>query len=659
MCGVNGLFCFDGSAGADESVLISMRDTMISRGPDGAGVWVSPDKTVGFGHRRLSIIDLADLAGQPMSAADGRVTITYNGEIYNHLALRKELQTAGHTFITDHSDTEVLIHGFEQWGIEGLLQRIEGMFGFGLWDDNDKKLYLVRDRVGVKPLYFSTREGKLLFASEIKAILAYPGFVPDIDPVAMSHYLSFMTTPAPLTMFSGVFKLPGGTYLSVVRGGEIVSTRYWDAIPSGEVMNGADDRSHVYGVLQKLTESVEKRMMSDVGFGAFLSGGVDSTTNVALMSRYTDRPVKTFTVGFSDHKELNELDHARYASKLFATEHHEVLIKEDDMTGYIDSLVHHQDEPIADWVCVPLYFVSKLAKENGVTVVQVGEGADEQFAGYDGYLRYLDLHKKYWTPFNRYTPAFARRLTATTLDSLSWLHPKLGNYAEIAHRAGNDRELFWSGAMVFWDLMKRRLVTGKLTSARDERLIKSGLLPESYLAGDSFSVVDSFFTQLKNNRPDADQLTKMIYSEFRLRLPELLLMRVDKITMSTSVEARVPFLDHKLVEFSMNIPTAQKIAGGRAKNILKEAVKGLIPEEIINRKKVGFGAPMSQWLRSGFGIMAKETTLNSGLMDRGYFDTDFIAGMFDAHMSGKGEYSVQLWTLFNLCSWYDYWIDRR
>lgn len=662
MCGIVGIVALNAGNTVNDTILTKMRDTMIHRGPDGADNWISADQRVGLGHRRLSIIDLSTSAAQPMCNEDQTVWITLNGEIYNHLSLRQELRQHGHTFKTDHSDTEVLVHGYEQWGIEGLLQRIEGDYGFGIWDEKIKKLFLVRDRIGVKPVYFSLQDGVFLFASEIKAILAHPSIERDIDPIAMYHYLSFLTTPAPFTMFKGVFKLPAGHYLEIDYHGVFKTTQYWDVMAkAGEAIPqqaSIEDQEQYYiaGIQERLKDSVKKRMMSDVPFGVFLSGGIDSSTNVSLMAQHMDRPVDTFTVGFKDHHHLNELEYADQVAKEFNTNHHQILIDEADMKGYLGSLVHHQDEPIADWVCIPLYFVSKLAKDSGTTVIQVGEGADEQFCGYASYMGYLQLYKKYWTPFRK-LPQFVQNMGASLFGLAANFNPSLDVYADIVNRAARDRDHFWSGATVFWDRMKNKLISAQLTTTVAESVMASGVLPESYLKMDTFNIIQSFGEALQAASPSHDILTRMIYNEFKLRLPELLLMRVDKITMSESLEARVPFLDHNLVEFSMNIPMSYKVKGNQAKNLLKKAVEGWIPHNIIYRKKMGFGAPMSQWLKGEFGKEVASAISNSKLMQRGYFNTDYVKNLSKDHSSGKRDNSLYIWTLFNLTSWYDYWIE--
>jgi len=668
MCGIVGLLCYDGGRVVDRTVLDRMRDAMAHRGPDGGDGWVSTDRRIGLGHRRLSIVDLNVAATQPMRNEDGSVIITFNGEIYNHAKLRPELVARGHQFRTDHSDTEVLVHGYEEWGLSGLLDRIEGDYAFAIWDEPKGLLSIARDRIGVKPLYFSRIKGTFAFASEMKALVEHPDFVREIDPYAMYHYLSFLTTPAPLTMMRGIYKLPAGCSMTIDRAGNAKLSRYWDAVPgkgidrreTAGLSDAALEEFYVDGIRDRLRASVEKRMMSDVPMGVFLSGGVDSSTNVALMSQFSSRPVETFTIGFSDYRHLNEFESANQIARQFGTNHHEVSISKKDMIEYLPKMLHSQDEPIADWVCIPLYFVSKLAHDNGMKVIQVGEGADEQFCGYSGYMSYLKMYHKYWTPFRKYLPQPAQRLAAGTANLLSGMHPKLPIYADVIDRAARSREHFWSGAMVFPDLMKRQLVdSAAILAANDDHADAAGVLDPGYLKLDSFNIVRSFLDPLDAKFPDLDPLTRMIHSELRLRLPELLLMRVDKIGMSESLEARVPFLDHKLVEFSMDIPEEWKTRGGEPKYLLKKAVEGLIPDNIIYRKKMGFGAPMSDWMRSDFGRAVRRSIFSSGLFERGFLKFDYIEKLFDWHFSGRIDASLYLWAIYNLTAWYDLWIDRK
>jgi len=669
MCGIVGVFHYGRGGGPDAAVVERMRDTMIHRGPDGAGTWRSPCGRAVLGHRRLSIIDLSSAAAQPMGDEEGTAWVTFNGEIYNHIELRRELMGAGRRFRTDHSDTEAIVVGFRHWGLDRLVRRLAGDYGIGLWDDRRGELHLVRDRIGVKPVYFALADGLIAFASEIKALLQHPAIRAEAEPAAMYHYLSFLTTPAPLTMFRGIYKLPAGHTLSVAAGGRPVLRRYWDPVPGQGIdarqtagMDHAElERFYIEGVRNRLRTAVERRMMSDVPFGVFLSGGIDSSTNVALMSELMDRPVDTFTVGFSDFTHLNELDDARAVARHFGAQHREVQIGERDMVGYLDRLIHTQDEPIADWTCIPLYFVSRLARESGITVVQVGEGSDEQFCGYPGYLKHLRVHDWFWRPFRAVVPRPLRDAIAAAAAGLArrWSPALLS--ADIIDRAAHNREVFWSGAHVFRDLAKRELSAPDafVPSASLHLAAQQGLIDASYLVADSYNVVKSFLEPFDREHPEADQLRRMTYGELRLRLPELLLMRVDKVCMSTTIEARVPFLDHELVEFTMDIPQRFKIGKRVTKQLLKRAVAGWVPERVIRRGKMGFDAPMSQWLRGEFGRRVEAELLTSSLVDERLIRPAFVQRMCHEHRDGRHNHSLAIWCLFNLVAWHAYWIDGR
>ncbi|MCH7831506.1 MAG: asparagine synthase (glutamine-hydrolyzing) [Proteobacteria bacterium] len=664
MCGIAGILDIGGTRPVDGTVLKAMGDSMAHRGPDGEGQWIAPDRRIGLAHRRLAIVDLSDEAAQPMCDAAETVWVTFNGEIYNHMALRALLEKAGHRFRTDHSDTEVLVHGYKEWGIGGLVDRLDGMFAFGLWDDGEKRLFLVRDRIGIKPVYFTRTAGTFRFASEIKAILADPGVPRDVEPAALNHYLSFMVAPAPLTMFKDIFKLPAGHLMEVDQSGRMEARRYWDAVPGKGIdpgdLKGLSDAAvedfYTTGIRDRLQAGIEKRMMSDVPFGVFLSGGIDSSANVALMSRLMDQPVETFTVGFKDYTHLNELDYASRVAKDFKTNHHEVLIDEGDMQGYLDDLVHHQDEPLADWVCVPLYFVSKLAKDSGVTVVQVGEGSDEQFSGYNSYRLYLKLHRWFWGAFNA-LPGPARKGAASVAKGLSCSHtPRLDRIADILERGAKGQELFWGAAHAYWNIHKDRVLADPVEGGPWPVLEEAGLNTAGLGAADSGEVISALMQSFDSAHPGRDELTRMIHNEFKVRLAELLLMRVDKITMSTSVEGRVPFLDHGLVDFTMDIPQAWKVRGGEPKYLLKKALAGILPDEVLYRPKMGFGAPMAEWLRGDFGKQAETAVLGSSLLERGFFNHDHIARRFKNHREGRQDNALHLWLLFNLTAWHDHWI---
>ena len=667
MCGVTGILHYDRAEPVSADLLHRMNETIVHRGPDGDGVHISSNGRAGLGHRRLSIIDLSEGGAQPMSNDGGYVWVSYNGEIYNHVCLRNDLEAQGYRFRSDHSDTEVLVHGYEAWGMAGLLERLEGMYVFAILDEAVNRLSIARDRVGIKPVYFTKRSGAFVFGSEIKALLAHPDVPAKVGEAALYHYLTYLTTPAPLTLFDGIYKLPAAHYMTVEADGSFATERYWGAVP-GNGIAAADiaglsdmdlDSYYRSAVMDKLEASVEKRMMSDAPYGAFLSGGIDSSVNVALMDRFTDDPVNTFTVGFQDHQHLNELEHAARVAKEFKTNHHEVLVDEQDMVNYLQDLVHHQDEPLADWVCIPLHFVSKLAHENGVKVIQVGEGSDEQFCGYNGYMKYLQLYEKCFQPFHRYLPGGIRHITAGAAAGLAKLAPKFEIYADAVDRAAQDREPFWSGAIAFWESQKSPLLPGYTPSEPHgwEEIAAAGLLPESYLNADSFAVAEDYLSTFDAAHPDQDQLTRMIYNEFRLRLPELLLMRVDKITMASSLEARVPFLDHALVELTMDIPQAAKLRNGEAKHLLKKAVKGVIPDDIIYREKMGFAAPMAEWLQGDFGKQAEDEILSSRAVSEFGFESEFLKTLFQDHQRQRADRSLLIWTMFNFVAWHVRWCE--
>jgi asparagine synthase (glutamine-hydrolysing) len=656
MCGICGIYEYGASEPSiNSSLIVSMRDTLTHRGPDDAGVYVTEDRRIGLGNRRLAIVDLSPAGHNPMPNEDGSVWITFNGEIYNHEALRPALESRGHTY-RSHTDTETIIHLYEERGLD-FVHDIEGDFAIALWDNRARRLVLARDRIGVKPLYYMIAGGRLIFASEIKAILEHPSVGREMDEEALYHYLTFLTTPAPQTLFAGIKKLPAGCLLTCDARGEVKITRYWDAIvtrPDSSLIK--DERATAEEIRRLLTESVKKRMMSDVPFGVFLSGGIDSTANVALMADLMDRPVSTFTVGFRDNPAYNETEEARDVAREYGTDHHEVLISQQDLLDFLPALVFHQDEPIADPVCVPIYYVSELARKTGTTVIQVGEGSDELFCGYRDYTHYLKFYDYAWRYLSK-LPTSARRAVAAAGQMMlkaggnefpgGWR--KVG--PDLLRRLARGEELFWSGTMIFDESQKQQLIT----PATRERM-SAGRIKNEALS--SHSIVREDVERLLAAKPDADQLERMIYQEMKLRLAELLLMRVDKMTMATSVEARVPFLDHKLVEFALTIPREMKHRNGETKYILKRALNPIIPERVLKRKKKGFGAPINEWMLDRLGGFVEDTLLNSSLRRRELFDYKFIKRLLDEHRAGRANYSFYLWSLLNLSLWYEQWIEK-
>lgn len=639
MCGIAGVFNFGGQVDAvSPEILCKMRDIMVHRGPDSGGLHITSDQRVGMAFRRLAIIDLSPAGNQPMCNEDGTIWLTFNGEIYNHAKLRPDLQAAGHRY-NSHSDTETIIHAYEEYGLEGAVQKFEGMFAIALWDSRRERFYLVRDRIGVKPLYYTIRGGALIYASEIKAILQHPLVSRDIDPEALYHYLTFVTTPAPSTLFAGIHKIPGGTILEFDAQGRVTERTYWDPIVPRPAKPPTEAEA-IDTIRTLLREAVQKRMIADVPFGVFLSGGIDSSTNVALMAEAMNRPVDTFTVGFKQDEAYNELEYARQIARQFNTNHHEVLIDQQDLIDFLPQLIFHQDEPIADPVCVPLYYVSKLVRDSGTIVVQVGEGSDELFCGYNSYMMFLNTYRRAWRYLELFPVGLRKLGYALATPLMNWTGK--GRFNDFLRRAATGEDLFWGGAIAFYESDKHQLLTDHYRQSLGNPT--------------SWRVVRRYLDRIQNAK-DADFLESMIYLELKLRLSELLLMRVDKITMATSVEARVPFLDHKLVEYAMNIPTDVKVKNGTAKYILKKAVEGIIPHNIIYRKKQGFGAPINEWLFRSFGDLAEYRVMNSRMRERGFINYDRVRELFALHKSGKGNYSFQLWNLVNLTLWYDYWIE--
>jgi asparagine synthase (glutamine-hydrolysing) len=642
MCGICGVWEYGASEGRVELSLVRrMRDEMTHRGPDDDGELSFDGARGAFGFRRLSIIDLSPAGHQPMHGCDDRVWLVFNGEIYNHESLRDDLKQRGHKY-SSRSDSETILHLYEERGLD-FVHDLEGDYAIAIWDDNKQQLVLVRDRIGVKPLYYYHKNGHFIFASEIKSILQHPQVTPDIDEKSLYHYLTFLTTPAPTTLFRDIQKLPAGHMLLLGRDGAVKIQQYWDTLPPPQqpVRSEAEHREEI---LRLLRASIKKRMMSDVPFGVFLSGGVDSSANVALMSEQMSRPVETFTVGFSDAEYLNELDSARRIAKQFQTNHHEVIISEKEMQQFLPDLVFHQDEPIADPVCVPLFYVSKLARDSGTIVVQVGEGADEIFSGYDNYVRHLRIYEKFWRHAEALPVALRRAVSTVSRPALEATGRKRVAI-ELIRRLGADEPLFWGGAVVYDETFKPKVLSPQL------RRRVNGL--------SSLEIVESYLKHIEAERPESDFLSRMTYLELKLRLPELLLMRVDKITMATSVEARVPFLDHHLVEYAMGLPRSLKVQGGVGKHILKRSLEEILPHDLLYERKRGFGAPVREWFREGLGSWFDDHLLNSTMRRRELLDYQFIERMLKEHRRGTKDWGFHLWTLLNLSLWYERWIDRN
>src|SRR6266850_5936630 len=629
MCGIVGLFNHSTAAEVSKDTLLSMRDSMTHRGPDDEGIYISPDRALGLGHRRLSIIDLSPAGRQPMSDSDGRFWIVFNGEIYNFAELRRDLEREG-TVFRSRSDTEVLLYLYKQHGKQ-MLRLLRGMFAFAIFDTQQRTLFLARDRIGVKPLYYFNRGGTFGFASEIKALLASDRIGRNVNPEAFYHYLSFLTTPAPQTLFDGIFKLPAAHSMTVNASGDVQIEQWWSPLSLPPLKLKESD--HIEAIRSLLRDSIRYRMISDVPFGVLLSGGIDSSTNVALMAEMMDRPVETFSIAFKDEAQYNEFPFARAVSSAFRTNHHEVEIGMGDLLEFLPQLIHHQDEPIADPVCVPVYYVAKLAKDHGVTVCQVGEGSDELFCGYPHWSMMLGLER--WRRMYSAFPSSLRALAYFFAKQLE--HPYSGRL-EYIRRASHDEPVFWGGAEAFYETEKRSLLHPEMKAKLN--------------GANSAQVIHRYFQEFLQAGNCQDPLAWMTFVDLKLRLPELLLMRIDKMTMATSVEARVPFLDHELVEYVMGIPQSGKVPGLAPKYLLKKAVTGLIPDEIIRRPKQGFGVPVAEWFQLELGLRIREK-LTSFARSQPYLSLDGL----DRLLSRPN--GALPWYLFNFVLWHEAWIQQK
>lgn len=632
MCGIVGVYNFKKNDGVNQDLILKMRDEMSHRGPDDEGIYISPDGKTALGHRRLSILDLTAAGHQPMSDESGNIWIIYNGEIYNFMELKKELETKGYQF-RSRSDTEVLIYLYKEYE-KKMLEKLRGMFAFAIWDEQKKYLWLVRDRIGIKPLYYTFANGAFIFASEIKAILDHPDVPRELNEQAFYHYLSFLTTPAPETLFKGIKKLPAGFHLTVRADGETRLERWWDVFDNVKPLTGRIDEEELSeNILTLLRESIKYRMVSDVPFGVFLSGGIDSSLNVALMSELMDRPVQTFSIGYVDAPQYNEFQYARKVARIFGADHHEIIISSKDMVDFLPKLVYHQDEPISDPVCVPLYYVAKLAKDSGVTVCQVGEGSDELFCGYPHWINVLRQR-----PRLKLVGKIPLLLPGVLLAARI-AGKRTGSTYEYLRRAANRESIFWGGAESF-------------TEGAKKALLKGTNLGKSVANISSYSVINDIYQRFLETTPDKSYLNFMTYLDLRLRLPELLLMRVDKMTMATALEARVPFLDHKFVEFVMGIPEHIKVKNWEPKYILKRAAVKVLPEDIVYREKQGFGVPVSEWFIKELGQFTVER-VNEFQSNYHFFNNEHLSEMISC------KNALSLWFLLNFVLWYRFWFVEK
>ena len=630
MCGIAGIVTAHRLDADDRGRVVRMRDLLTHRGPDDAGLFV--DEQAALGHRRLSIVDLA--AGhQPLANEDETVWIVFNGEIYNHADVRPDLEHSGHRYRT-RSDTETIVHAYEQWG-DACVTRLRGMFAFAIWDARRRRLLLARDRLGVKPLYWAQAGQRLLFASEIKAILESGLLRAEADEQRLPEQLSTRYLSGSRTLFKNIYRLlPGHTL--VFEDGRVTTRQYWD-VPAGrpdDSLAGLSDRVLVGRFRELLEHSVRIRLMADVPLGMFLSGGLDSSAIAALMAGMIDRPVKTFSVAFKQ-RAFSELDYARQVSSAIGADAHEVVIDDRDFFAALPRLIWHEDEPIAHTSSVPLYFVSELARRH-VKVVLTGEGADELLAGYGKYPRALvNWHagRAYQT-----VPPRLRRWIADAV--VPRLPGRLRAYASRSFMAMDrtPEAMFFDNFAAIGLERQRKVLSGRFGAAT---------LAQAY--GPSRAYFDA-----PNGRSTI--LDRLLYADVKTYLVELL-MKQDQMSMAASIESRVPFLDHKLVEFCAALPPRLKLRGLTTKRILRHAVRTVLPPAVLSRPKMGFPVPFNIWMRGAWSGLARDVLLDRRSRQRGIINAESVEQLIAAHASGAANGGDVLWSLLNLELWYRTYID--
>ncbi len=626
MCGITGFVRNDGKP-VDEALLARMNEAIHHRGPDEDGFYVNG--SVGMAMRRLAIIDLKG-GQQPIHNQDRTAWIVFNGEIYNYLELRERLEKLGHSFYTN-SDTEAIVHAYDQWGAD-CPKYLRGMFAFAIWNERDQELFLARDRVGKKPLLYSLVNGQLIFASEFSAMLLHPDVSREIEPEALDYYLSFMCIPAPLTAYRAIRKLEPGHWLRW-RKGEIVTERYWH--PDFTKKLAIDEEEAGERTVEIQRDAVKERLMSEVPLGAFLSGGIDSSAVVALMSQESSERVKTFSIGF-DEQDFSELHHARRIAEHVGAEHHEFIVR-PDAVEVLPTLVEHYGEPYADSSAVPTYYVAKETRKR-VTVALNGDGGDESFAGYERYIA-MALTERY-----RRVPAFLRESVIKETVNLIPTSPMKRSVARSVKRLLNgvarprdDRYTYW--VSVFTDETKKPLYSDFF---REQTLQAdpTGLLGTWFKHANGIGIVDAMLL--------TDQMTY---------LPNDLLVKVDIATMAVSLEARSPFLDHHVIEFAASLPENLKLRRLTTKYLLKKVLRKLLPSENLDRRKMGFGVPIGHWFRGKMQPFLREVILSDKALRRGLFKPEAVRQLVELHTRGERDYSHHLWTLLMLELWFNRFID--
>jgi len=630
MCGIAGIVASDRLHTDERARLTQMRDVLAHRGPDDAGLYC--DDHAGLAHRRLSIVDLAQ-GHQALANEDGTIHVVFNGEIYNHADIRPILEAAGHQYRT-RCDTETIVHAYEQWG-DACVERFRGMFAFAVWDAPRRRLLLARDRMGIKPLYWAMVDGRLLFGSEIKAILESGLIRAEANDRAIPELLGTRYLSGTETLFKGIYRLLPGHLLTFHRGGAV--TRQWWDIPVGEpnpAVARLSDAEAVAEFRARLEDAVRTRLMSDVPLGMFLSGGLDSSAIAALMARMIDRPLETFSVAFRQ-RAFSELDYARQVVTAIHANPHEIVIDEADFFGALPRLVWHEDEPIAHPSSVPLYFVSKLAREH-VTVVLTGEGSDELLAGYGKYPRALLNWRagRLWAV----APDPIRHFVQDTL--VPRLPARVGRYARRSFLGmpRTPEAMFFDNFAAIGLRRQARLLDPRFAGVAT---------PDVYAASRTYFDIPN---------GHSTTLDRLLYADLKTYLVELL-MKQDQMSMAASIESRVPFLDHPLVEFAAALPPRMKLRGFTTKWILREAVKAVLPSDILTRRKMGFPVPFGQWMRGAGAGLARDVLLDPRARQRGITDPTAVATLIDAHANGAADGTEAIWSLMNLELWYRTFID--